>query len=623
MADISRLQIPSGEILDLKDVQARNDISATLEVVEKVRARTSTVLETQTVASGGGTVVWENENITENSIIHVYASVYGLTATNIKAANGTLTATLPASDADYTVTATVRNINTDSSGDDGSYSNAIENYICTQFLMKRTAKKYTVKIPKFASNPATICEKMDDNADLQCVPSTDTVLGRDDYADIPLFEWYNCNYKTDENGHKYPTALEGMSNYKTTGDVDVGVIQMTPFVKWDESADDYIILSITDSPTDRYTPWCTATVGTKTYPYVIHSKYFSGKAQDTLLRSQPNLAPARAQSYNGMIESYPLKGVGYHGAGVERNTWQIVFILIKYAHKNSQSVFYGQHNYNLQYTPSIKSSTKYSYFPVTNSQAAKIDIGSGFSVGYKSTGGSTDRSIVNMNIYADNVRVLKKEAIDDSNTAIYLDCDPFSTEDVTVSSTVTSAVYLSSMHQFAGATDYVLGHHDGSRYSNTNGHNSYRIQGVEYAVGGNFVSSDAFVIFNSDYTKDVMIWTGSGTRGKNPTRTTAGWTKVGTIPCSANVSSTNSNNDYWIGDISLDLATGAYYPSTRGSSSATGTGDYLYGGGNAKENVTREYLTCGNLSNGSYGGFSFLYCGYSLEAASWYFLSAD
>lgn len=621
MTDISRLQIPSGDILDLKDAQARQDISTTLETVEKVRARTSSVLETQTVSSGGGTVVWSNQLITENSIVHVYASVYGLTSTSIKTENGSITATFPASSADYTVIATVRNISVDSESNDDT--STIENYISTQFLMKRTGKKYTVKIPKYASNQTTVCTKMDDNADLECNPSTDTVLGRDDYADIPLFQWYNCNYKSDVNGHKYPTALEGMSTYQTTGDVDVGVIQMTPYVKWDESADDYILLSITDTPADGYTSWCTAKVGTKTYPYVIHSKYFSGYGQDGLLRSQPNLPPAKFQSYNNMVTNYPKKGTGYYGAGVERNTWQIIFLLIKYATKNSQSVCYGEYNYNFQYTPSVKSATKYSYFPVTTSQANNIDVGSGLSVGYKSTGNSTDRGQANMYIYADNVKVLKKETIDSSNVAIYLDCDPFATTDVTVSSTVTSAVYLSSMHQLAGATDYVLGHHDGSRYSNTNGHNSYRIQGVEYAVGGYQIASDAFMVFNSDYTKDVIMWTGSGKRGQNPTRTTSGWTKVGTIPCSTTVSSSNSSNDIWIGDIGIDVVTGAYYPSTRGGGNSIGMCDIVYGGGNASANSTREYSIGGRLGYGLVGGGSHVSCGGALGAASWLYLSAD
>lgn len=622
MTDISRLQIPSGDILDLKDAQARQDISTTLETVEKVRARTSSVLDKQTVPAGGGSIVWSDSSITDNSIINIYASVSGLTATSKKVENGTLTATFPPSTADYTVIATVRNIDTESSGG-GDSNNTIEDYINTQFLLKRTGKKYTVKIPKFSYNTTTVCIKTDDNADLECKPSTDTVLGRDDYADIPLFQWYNCNYETDSSGHKYPTALEGMASYQTTGSVDVGVIQMTPYVKWDESDANYIVLSITDTPTEGYIIWSTAKVGTKNYPYVIHSKYFSGYAQDNLLRSQPNLRPARVQSYNNIVTNYAKKGTGYYGAKVERNTWQIVFLLIKYATKNSQSICYGEYNYNFQYTPSVKSSTKYTYFPVTKAQANNIDVGSGLSVGYKNSSGSTDRGISEIHKYADDVRVLKKEAIDDSNYAIYLDCDAFATTDVTVSSTVTSAVYLSSMHQLSGATDYVLGHHDGSRYSNTNGHNSYRIQGVEYAVGGYFVASDAFSVFNSDYSKDVMVWTGSGRQGQNPTRTTTGWTKVGTIQCSTTVSSTNSTNDVWIGDVGINLATGVYYPSTRGSGSTTGMCDIVWGGGNASANSTREYLIGGHLGLGAGGGCSSLYCGNALGHARWNVLSAD
>lgn len=134
-------------------------------------------------------------------------------------------------------------------------ASAIDIAVDVLFKLPRTGKVYTVKIPRFATNPTVNCEKLDDNAGLVCEPSTDTVEGRDDYANIPLFKWYNCNYKRDASGHAYPTAIEHLSDdYRKTGTVDVGVIQMTPYVKWDASNPDYILWSITDSPRDGFTP---------------------------------------------------------------------------------------------------------------------------------------------------------------------------------------------------------------------------------------------------------------------------------------------------------------------------------------------------------------------------------
>src|SRR5699024_9848149 len=88
------------------------------------------------------------------------------------------------------------------------------------FRRPRTGKVYTTKMPKFASNQTTIGEKLDDNEGLVCETSTDTVEGQDDYADIPLFRWYRCNYVRDEFGHARPMAIEFITDgFTTTGAV--------------------------------------------------------------------------------------------------------------------------------------------------------------------------------------------------------------------------------------------------------------------------------------------------------------------------------------------------------------------------------------------------------------------
>src|SRR5699024_6756950 len=115
-------------------------------------------------------------------------------------------------------------------------ASAIDLAINGLFRLPRTGKVYTTKMPKFASNQTTIGEKLDDNEGLVCETSTDTVEGQDDYADIPLFRWYRCNYVRDEFGHARPTAIEFITDgFTTTGAVDVGTIQMTPYIKYDDS----------------------------------------------------------------------------------------------------------------------------------------------------------------------------------------------------------------------------------------------------------------------------------------------------------------------------------------------------------------------------------------------------
>lgn len=497
-------------------------------------------------------------------------------------------------------------------------ASAIDIAVDVLFKLPRTGKVYTVKIPRFATNPTVNCEKLDDNAGLVCEPSTDTVEGRDDYADIPLFKWYNCNYKRDASGRAYPTAIEHLSDdYRKIGTVDVGVIQMTPYVKWDASNPDYILWSITDSPRDGFTPWAAAKSGDTVYPYVIHSKFFSGVGEDGLLRSVYDLIPARNQSYYSLITDYAKKGAGYKGAGGEKAAWQILFNSIKYAVKSSQEKYAGCTGYNLQYPAAVQRSEKLTYFPVTAAQAKNLLVGSRVSVGYGSKGSdgtvNNDRSASTVHQYADEAKILKIEPIDDMTSAVYLDCDAFDTMPVALSDTLNAHITLSTMHWHSGTTDAVIGHHDGSPGSNTDSKHPYRVQGIEYAVGGYEVLSDAVLAFDDSNGKDVYVCPADVAHAKIDAEILANYKKVGSFPA----------GDFWIGDIGFDPETCVTWPATQGSGDKTGVGDRVYGGGNASKNALREYLQVGSLWNGSAAGASFVHCRGWLGGGNWDFLAAD
>ena len=494
-------------------------------------------------------------------------------------------------------------------------ASAIDIAVDVLFKLPRTGKVYTVKIPRFATNPTVNCEKLDDNAGLVCEPSTDTVEGRDDYADIPLFKWYNCNYRRDVSGHAYPTAIEHLSDdYRKTGTVDVGVIQMTPYVKWDASNPDYILWSITDSPRDGFTPWAAAKSGDTVYPYVIHSKFFSGVGEDGLLRSVYDILPAQKQSYNNMITNYGKKGAGYKGAGGERVAWQILFNAIKCAVKSSQEKYAGTTGYDLQYSAAIQRSEKLTYFPVTAAQAKNLLVGSRVSVGYGSNNGGTvniNRDVATMHSYASSAKILKIEALDDTNSAAYLDCDAFDTMPVALSDTLNAPITLSTMHWHSGTTDAVIGHHDGSPVNNFK--YPYRVQGIEYAVGGCEVLSDVVLAFDDSNGKDVYVCPAGVAHTKTDAEILANYKKVGNFPA----------DDFWIGDIGFDPETCVTYPATQGSGDKTGVGDYAYGGGNASKNTLREYLQGGSLWFWLNSGASSVACWSGLGGGDWFFLAAD
>lgn len=214
------------------------------------------------------------------------------------------------------------------------------------YNLKRTGKVYQTKVWKFATNPTTTCEKLLDNAGLEFTPSTDTVEGKDDYlnGDHPLFEWVYCNYKRNDDGTPYPIATEFDSNYAESGSVDVGAMQMSFYWNWDASNQAYDLVTISDMPNEKYglKPWteCVGSDGT-ILPYCIGSAFFSGTASDGLLHSQPHIEPQKYQSYSNIMTNYPKKGKGYKGAGVERNTFGIIFDIIKGANKSSQKIHSG------------------------------------------------------------------------------------------------------------------------------------------------------------------------------------------------------------------------------------------------------------------------------------------
>lgn len=503
----------------------------------------------------------------------------------------------------------------------------LEKNISDYYAMRRTGKVYQTRFWKFAANPTSAGEKLLDNAGLVFEPSTDTEEGQDDYLNgqNPMFEWVNVNYIRDDDGAPRPTAIEGQENYKTSGAVDVGAMQMSFWYKIDSSDEEYIYYTVSDTPHPELglVPWpeCVKADGT-VLPWCIASKYFSGTASDGLQRSQPGLKPTRNISYNSMITTYQNKGPGYWGAGAVRNTFQILFNAIKGATKSSQTLFAGTTNWNFQYSASVQRSEKDTYFPVTNSQANNLVVGAYVSVGYGSNNNGTvnqDRGVAAMHAYADDVKILRIEDLDENNKAVYLDVEEsFDTMPVQLTDELSANITMSSMHWWSGATDSVLGHHDGSPTSNANGRFPYRVQGREYSVGGYAVASDTVAWLNEDGTRTVY----SAPRGAEHVSANDSiketYKESGTIP----VHSGGAAADYWVGDCVVDPETGAWHPDAQGSGSTQGCGDMYYAGGTSA-NTFREFLQGGSLGYGSGAGSCCLSLWDGLGGGLWDYLAGD
>lgn len=485
------------------------------------------------------------------------------------------------------------------------------------FGSMRNGKVYQTELYLTETNPTSDGVKTLANKDKVCEPSTDTLEGRDDYEGIGIFNWYNCNYITDDYGRKIPTAIEGWGDgYKNDSTVDVGVIAMTPYWSVVEK-DGKQIWTLSDTPNDDYglIPWETARKEDGTYAsYVIHSKYVSGIGADGLLRSFKNSKPARNQCYNNMIDNYQKKGKGCWGAGKERNMYVILYDVIKYATKNEQKTFKGTTNYNFQITASIERSTKETYFPVANNQAAQIIVGGYVSVGYgaKNTDNTVtnDRRYATIHQYADDVKVMRIEDLDENNKAVYLDVeDGFTTIPVTLSDDVNAQIILTSMHWRSGTTDKVIGKHDGSMTSNTDGKHPFRVMGLECSVGGYVVYADSVMIFKEDYSKDVYIAPRGVKHVKDEATIKSTYKPIGNIPG-------NEGNDFWIGDIGVDVETCSWFAKTVGASDSQGWGDRCSAGGKSTSG-TREDPGRGFLVLGSDAGSVFMSCWVGLGGAYW------
>lgn len=503
-------------------------------------------------------------------------------------------------------------------------SSTIDERIMDAFFgSMRNGKVYQTELYLTETNPTSDGVKTLANKDKVCEPSTDTLEGRDDYEDIGIFNWYNCNYVTDDYGRKIPTAIEGWGNgYKNDSTVDVGVIAMTPYWSVIEK-DGKHIWTLSDTPNDDYglIPWETARKEDGTYAsYVIHSKYVSGIGADGLLRSFKNSKPARNQYYNNMIDNYQKKGKGCWGAGKERDMYVILYDVIKYATKNEQKTFKGTTKYNFQITASIERSTKETYFPVANNQAAQIIVGGYVSVGYgaKNTDNTVtnDRRYATIHQYADDVKVLRIEDLGENNKAVYLDVeDGFTTSPVALSDDVNAQIILTSMHWWSGTTDKVIGRHDGSMTSNTDGKHPFRVMGLECSVGGYVLYADSVMIFKEDYSKDVYIAPRGTKHVKDEATIKNTYKLIGNIPG-------NEGNDFWIGDIGVDVETCSWFAKTVGASDSQGWGDRCYSGGKGTSG-TREDLGRGSLRAGSDAGSVCVFCRGGLGGAYWSSLGCD
>ena len=508
-----------------------------------------------------------------------------------------------------------------------------ENY----FALQRTGKVYTVKFPKWATSQTCAGEKLDDNKGLICEPSTRTIKGYDDYESIPLFRTFDVNAYVDDDGVRHVSAIKGDHNYRDVGEVDVFVLGMSYYERHYED-DKYWYYSRTDMPREGFTiaRECINKDGS-IQPFGLYGKYVAGLINKKPYSSK-GLMPMRyysgstsefgfnsvANSFFDMPQTMGKKGKYYSGGMTCDYKYIATSFWLKFPTLNFQSVMSGCTGYSSQFAASMQYSDNRTYFPLSKSNAESIKVGSYVSVGYKAKSGnslSNDRAFSTMHAYADDVKVLSKEAIDDSNVAVYLDiATGFNTMPVSVTDTLSSDIMLSTMHWHSGYSDDILGR-DGapcdSKEELTNGIYPACVQGIECFVGGYETYANAFMNILDANHREVYITNDATLINTNAT------TMMNTFKKSKYTMSVTTPAQWnYITKVDLDLENGAFIQSEAGqsgSSSATGYADALY-----FDNATsgqRVFLAFGALDYWSSAGLFYCNGSLGLSNANWNILA--
>lgn len=499
------------------------------------------------------------------------------------------------------------------------------NRINTMFnLLAYTDKVYSIDIPLWETTQGSAGIKSDDNAGLIALPSTATEHRQNDYEELPWFKTIDVNAIVDDNGIKKITAVKGDDNFSETGSADVFVCGLAFYEKWSNLGNGYMRYSRCFTPREGYelNKLAYNLDGTKN-PFFLIAKYPLVTGDDGLLHSQPNKRCAfrtsdsttEAISMNDSIACMKKRGKYYSLAtfldnGYIQTTWLLMFGDI-----SSDKTMTGCTGNGFQFVASIESDELHTYFPVTNSQASSIEIGSYVSVGHEYMSGSSrsnDRYDKRIHEIAFDVKVLKIETLDDNNKAVYLDCDAFSTVHQESGDTQLRCI-MSSMHWRTGFNKDVKGR-TGSPCPTVAGLTNRRypivFQGIEMQLGIYEIMS-GFSIITGDNTCEIYGLADATKAVTTPKQNQAGYIKLSEI----SITSKNA----WNYITHLNFKNGYLCAAScgeSGSGSSKGCGDAIYLSGGVGE--TRELLSFGFLGSWDACGLFCLHLSNGLGGCWWF-----
>lgn len=490
----------------------------------------------------------------------------------------------------------------------------IENALSNFFALRRTGKVYTTRIYKYDTSTSPTGVKMNDNEGLVRKPSTNTVIGQDDYREIGVFMHFPCNFTVDDKGFNHVTALQGQPDFKKTGKVDVGEVTMSAWVGITDNPE-YVDYHYSDSPNEalglRPMGESINPDGTIS-PFMIHGKYGAGDIDGVpyssagLILANGSQKGGKPVSHTGLIAYMRKKGSMYVGTTNWDLFYKQLMMIILYATTNSRSVMTGCNSYSMQEMAAV-AETGVTRVILPKAKANNYIVESYVSVGDIGSNTNKDRYYAYMHNLAYDVKILKIEPVDDTNSAIYLDTEPFNT---------TLTTCISTMPWRTGSTDSVLGS-DGSPFSNTDNKNPFKIQGIETGYGAYEVLSNVFmdIVTDEDGTpkRDVYICMDASllTTDMNVAKTR--YKKV-----AAQVTYTAASWKY-ISKCFVDPALGIMVPTETKAGSTTGFCNGLYT--DSGTSGQREWLSLGVLNSGALYGLWILGAHFGVGVAHWYIVS--
>lgn len=490
----------------------------------------------------------------------------------------------------------------------------IENALSNFFALRRTGKVYTTRIYKYDTSTSPTGVKMNDNEGLVRKPSTNTVIGQDDYREIGVFMHFPCNFTVDDKGFNHVTALQGQPDFKKTGKVDVGEVTMSAWVGITDNPE-YVDYHYSDSPNEalglRPMGESINPDGTIS-PFMIHGKYGAGDIDGVpyssagLILANGSQKGGKPVSHTGLIAYMRKKGSMYVGTTNWDLFYKQLMMIILYATTNSRSVMTGCNSYTSQEMAAV-AETGVTRVILPKAKANNYIVGSYVSVGDIGSNTNKDRYYAYMHNLAYDVKILKIEPVDDTNSAIYLDTEPFNT---------TLTTCISTMPWRTGSTDSVLGS-DGSPFSNTDNKNPFKIQGIETGYGAYEVLSNVFmdIVTDEDGTpkRDVYICIDASllTTDMNVAKTR--YKKV-----AAQVTYTAASWKY-ISKCFVDPALGIMVPTETKAGSTTGFCNGLYT--DSGTSGQREWLSLGYLNDGAVYGLWLVHAYLGVGAANWFIVS--